>query len=243
MIPQPWIKQACARLGPFPSRYISFDIETTGLSPNQDLLAQTAFLLFEDDKLVREETFWVDHITPMLPVHRLQLEAKLADTRQKIESKPSRFNVKYAVSVETMRSGVSVSRAKDSIRSWLNFSRGERIPMVGHNPKFDVRFMTAFIGDFQAFDDIQMIDTDVVERAVQAMPQQIQHRDWFEFCKNCSGLGGNKFKSNLSGWCADKYGWHERQMVDMNQAHDAWCDAWLSHLLLQEYKAAATYGS
>lgn len=240
MIPQPWIKQACVRLGPLPSRYISFDIETTGVA-SYDLLAQAAFLLFEDDKLIREEVFWVDHVTPMLPVHRQQLEVKLADTRQKIESKPSRFNVKYAVSVEKMQSGVPVERAKASVRSWLDFSRGERIPMLGHNPKFDVRFIQPFIGDLQAFDAIQMIDTDVIERAVQALPQ-LRHRDWFEFCKNCSGLGGNKFKSNLSGWCADKYRWHERQMVDMNQAHDAWCDAWLSHLLLQEYKAAAAYG-
>lgn len=233
-----WLKAARLRFGEIPGDYVTFDVETTGLSAKTDLMAQIAFIEFRGDQPIREQTIWVDHTATMTPFELSTLELRLAATRNHIESRPSLYQIKYAVTLDRMRAGMPVDRSRQLVRDWMAYSRESKIPMVAHNAPFDSRFIKAFLADDKVFDSVYVFDTDVVERAVQAKPK-LTHRDWFDFCRNCSGLGGSKYRSSLSDWCDKKYHWHVRGLVDMNNAHEARCDSWLTHLLLQEFKQAS----
>jgi DNA polymerase III epsilon subunit-like protein len=116
--------------------YIAFDVETTGFSPEEDRIIEAAFVRFENGRPVAR---WSSLVHPGREVGLKILRLTGIDLNELVKSPDM-----------------------ESICGEIEKFRG-RLPLVGHNPGFDVSFLSRVI---QGFPGVPVYDTLELARIV-----------------------------------------------------------------------------
>ena len=120
--------------------FVAFDLETSGLSPETDEILEIGMVKFMQGKPVEKwSTLVRPSKTPSLKVLRLT-----------------------NISAKELESSPPISEVCESV---VCFGKG--LPLVGHNPQFDISFLTKVIPEFQP-----AVVYDTLELAKVIMPDQ-----------------------------------------------------------------------
>ncbi len=223
-----------------PSDYMCFDLETTGFDRKDDLIVEIGHCRVQDRSSGYYESRVLDwtqseHVDIAWLEHKLNAcKASMAKTGRD-----------YHMTIDRMQS--EGEKPEDVFKYYVDLLEGTRKlgqVFVGHNlARFDSPFFTTAIAEWLAeefvFNDGEIIDTAVIEKAAQAgLPQQ-PGESMDEYFKRvmrtpCAGV-----KYNLDQHCVEKYGLLEKYHLDMSEAHTAGFDAMLCHLLLEEFRLFA----
>ena len=143
--------QARAGLQYWPDGVIaSFDIETTGLSPESDEIIQVAILYIDRDGRVLPNS-WTSIVNPGRP------------------SSPQAFAVHGITDDRAAREGISAGDAAREILIRLRAVADDHIPLVVYNAPFDLGFMHVRASRFgTVLPELIVIDPLVCDRALEA---------------------------------------------------------------------------
>lgn len=226
--------------GGWPLDYCCVDVETTGYSPNQDVIVEWGHILVHDGKIVDRLTLvfdWTDH--PMIRDHWLRQRLDYVD--RSMRASGAHCHMTY----ERMRK--EGMKADKALRFVLDFTKAVQESgtiFAAHGGIFDEKMICANMALFKvapgfSFGDNGLMDTEAVEKASQAIDKERVHprhndtlRSYFHRVKY-SRLEG--VKSNLDGHCYKKYGFEERG-IKKSDLHAAETDAYCVHLLMEEFR-------
>jgi DNA polymerase III epsilon subunit-like protein len=243
MIVNYWSKNFRALFGgTWPTSMCCVDLETSGFSPERDVIVEWGHVLVDNGKIVDRLSLvidWTDH--PVVPMH--WLSSRLRSVRQGMELAGKR----YHHSIERMRAeGVKPDQALPFINEFVQTIKKRGVIFVGHNIVFEEKMLCAnFLGfnitrDGFSFGDNGFLDTEGIEKASQALTNPRMYprsgdtlRDYFHRVKytNIAGL-----KSNLDDHCSDKYGF-AKHGVRREDMHAAEVDAYCSYLLMEAFRS------
>ncbi len=99
------------------SKYIAFDLETTGLNPNDDSVIEFSAVLFEDGEVKETLSFLCEPLVDIPP----EIETITGITQDMVKGKPS-FEERLTEVVDFL----------------------DKIPLVGHNIGFDISFLKEY---------------------------------------------------------------------------------------------------
>lgn len=247
MTPSAWLQYVTGRLGPLPQSYLAFDVETSGLSPKEDVVLQIGWAMVEDRKLVDRGAVVVDWTRRNGDGWVEWLSQRIDRTRQNIECDRGGYasGNTWNFSVARLRAeGCDPLIAFDQFRRLADDCRAGGFAFVGHyglrcdQPMLD-RSCVEVLGPDRGFQlaPNEYHDTMALEKGVQLCPAVQPGETWAAFIRRAYTLGGNKVKASLDRHCAGKYDLHNKHQLDMGQAHEAEFDAVLTHLLFEEFRA------
>lgn len=224
-----------------PASYIVFDCETTGLDPAHDYMVQFAHIVVENG--APREDIEVMLNWPDCP------KVDQADLHWHINNIVSIFNKidrPYLFPYDRLqRDGVDPIRALQLYYQLFKTHQDNGGFFLTHN---GINFDTAmvhnhfkrFLGVEFYFNPNQMIDTGLLEKARQC--------DGFDICPGetaaayydrCGGIRRRGVLWSLDKWCIPQYNLDVRNNLDMEKAHTAGFDCYVTHLLLEEFKRLA----
>jgi len=233
------------RFRSFPHDYLVLDIETTGLCPETDLIWQVGHCLVTGSKPVDRGGALLDW-TRHKKIDQGWLKQRLIDTKQQVEFRDGRPTGKtYHINYQKMRAeGVDPEPVLASYLKWLREAHEDKLFFVAHNGyNFDAVRLAGhfkrFLKEDWAFDDWELFDTGMVEKASQAMmyPRSDDTMRSFSEYVGSARLRGVRWA--LDVWCVPRYGLAEKHGLDMNAAHDAGFDCYLCHLLFEHWRGLA----
>ena len=160
--------------GKLPRRFVVWDCETTGLSPDKDVVTQIAFALFEDGKIVKEFSRVLDWTRePRCDIRTLL--KRLQYTREQMEKDvfADRTGVNFDFDYERLRQGDPVKDVLRWAEDVLRQSEKEKSGvLVGHNLFFDARMFSSCLQNFAYREEgyrlpaTQVIDTASVVKSL-----------------------------------------------------------------------------
>jgi DNA polymerase III epsilon subunit-like protein len=246
MIINHWSKEFRNQYGDkFPTDYTCFDTETTGFSRDKDLIVEWGHCIVRDRKVIDNLSVMINWFGAKL-VPDEWISAALKRVGRKVKLHTGRT---FHVTEEKMRKkGVPVDEAMPWMFDLLKTIVDNGEFLVSHNGwNYDVQMLEAHARDFmgQAFNipDNQMIDTGAVEKASQMMDDDRLHpqpgETMKEYFKRVAYFRAPGIQWNLADWCFQKYRLAEKYGADPAKAHRAGYDAWMLHLLMEEYRGMA----
>lgn len=248
MTPSAWLQYVTGRLGPLPDHYLAIDVETSGLSPKEDVVIQLGWALVESRAVVDRGAVMLDWTRTQSPEWVGWFEGRVAQTRYNIESRTGGGygqGAGWNFSLARVRAeGCHPAQAFEQFLGLVDDCRAGGFKFLGHyglrcdQPMIDRCCRDVFGTDrgFLLAPD-EYYDTMALEKGVQlGLPVQ-PGETWAAFIRRAYSAGGSKVQSSLDRHCAPKYRLAEKHNLDMSQAHEADFDAVLTHLLLEEFRA------
>lgn len=231
--------------GSWPDSYACVDIETSGFDPNADLILEFGLCLVQNRELVTRTNVvinWDGH--PAVVPWWLRERIDQRNRRMALDGKPQLLDYDTLV-----REGVKADKVLVWMWEMLDNLRQNGWMLVGHNAySFDERMLAAnfdrFLEGIPAFrfGENGLIDTGCIEKASQAAddPELVPWpgdslESYFRRVAN-RRLPGVRW--NLDTHCFEKYGFDSRPGVSRADCHSAGADAYLCHLLMEEYRKA-----
>lgn len=228
----------------WPRNYITWDCETTGFDKKRDVIAEIGHCLIEDGK-VKDRLGVVLDWTEHAIVPDQWLRARLEQTRQSM----ARDGKVYHLTYERMKEeGV---RPPEKVLSFyyklFRVLLEQNTPFAAHNGFFDEEMFAHNLVGFSIAPSFQLpdnliFDTMSIEKANQmltdknARPREGETlRTYFKRVKHIR----NDVKTNLDTHCVAKYDLIARYALDVSKAHTADFDAYLVHLLMEEFRLEA----
>lgn len=231
----------------FPDNYAVFDVETSGVDKSLDLVCQLGYCLVVDGK-EQERICWdLDWSDPAL-VDQRWLRDKLLYTKEQVEMKDGTPTGKtYHVSYERMREGVPPVEALREFLDLLIHMREEGFVFVAHNGvNFDAPILAnhfkRWLGEDFAFGPNEIWDTGMIEKAIQLNMVPEPGDTFRSFAGRVGGVRAKGVYWALDRHCVPKYDLAKRFGLDMDMAHDAGFDCYVTHLLFEDYKRIALNG-
>jgi hypothetical protein len=232
--------------GSFPESYACVDCETSGLNFEKDLVIEFGACLVKDRVPVNRLNLvidWTNH--DVVPDD--WLKHRLDTLARHMEEDGRSWRLTYDV---LKREGVKPQEALEFVLEYLEAFQEEGILLASHNGySFDERMLAAnfdgFLGvpDFR-FGENGMFDTGAIEKASQLptddrmLPRPLDTMESY-FRRVCNAqIKGVRW--NLDNHCMNKYRLFEKKGVDRSQCHTAGFDAYLVHLLMEEYRSRVT---
>ena len=267
MTPGQWLTELQQRLGHsmFPEDYIVFDVETTGrvfygaqgsYTPDRhgyhDLITQIGHCIVRGGEVKHSAGVVLDWTRPeVASTHEFDVMRDQQWLRDQLDfldkvftEKGRTYQVPYTKMQAEGRDPIEIIRGYYDI---FNDAREQGLKFVGHNAwGFDVKmvryhFRQCLNEDFKWRSD-EVIDTGMIEKAIQDADNENISLPWpTENLKTWSRRIANSPRAGIS-WNLDqhvvnKYNLIERYNLNMDEAHDAGFDCYLTHLLLETYKA------
>lgn len=232
--------------GSWPKDYCVIDCETTGFSPDRDVVTEWGHALVVDGKVTDSLSLvidWTDH--PIVPDHWLR--TRLDTLRQNMALNGATCHMTYA---RMKAEGMKPNKALAFIRDFTTKIRQSGMLFVAHSGVFDERMLSANMQGFRiadgfSFGDDGWIDTDCVERASQCVDNERMHprkgdtlRSYWHRVKYTKVTG---LRSNLSGHCHAKYGFAEHGFTE-DKMHGAETDCLCTALLMEAYREIIAAG-
>jgi len=227
--------------GSWPDDYTCFDLETSGFSFDRDVIVEWGHCIVRDRQPTNRMGFIINWFgSGLIPDDYLDYQLR------RVWREMAKVGRTFRVTPEIMRrDGVTPETGLNFIEDFLITLREGSEMLVTHNGwKFDVRMLTSHLHDFMGsdfeFDPNHIIDTGAVEKASQiesdmrALPGEGETmKDYFTRIANWV-LPGVKW--NLDTWCMEKYDLARKYGANTEDAHAADYDAWLLHLLMEEFR-------
>jgi DNA polymerase III epsilon subunit-like protein len=234
------------RFRSFPDDYLVLDTETTGVDFKQDLIWQVGHCLVNGRRPGDRGGVLLDW-TRHPKINQAWLKQRLVDTKQKVEfDRDGRPTGKtYHISYERMAAeGVEPEPILREYLNWLREAHQDRLFFIAHNGyRFDAAMFQAhfdrFLGQRWLFDEWELFDTGMVEKASQAMMAPWPTDTMRSFAKRVDSQRLRGIKWSLDQHCVPRYKLVERHHLDMAAAHDAGFDCYLCHLLFEHWRELA----
>jgi DNA polymerase III epsilon subunit-like protein len=229
--------------GQFPDDYTCFDTETTGFSRKEDLVIEWGHCRVRGRKPGKRVNVLINWFgSGLVPDDWLSAQLRRVARRMRINT-----GHKTHINEEKMRkNGIPVHEALPRIHEMVTTLAKNGEMFVSHNGwNFDVEMLQAhfkdFIDDPFMFPEDQMFDTGAIEKASQLaddpriLPQPGETmKVYFKRITHWKAPG---VKWNLDTHCMEKYNLAEKYGLDPGQTHRAGFDAYLLHLLMEEFRA------
>lgn len=227
-----------AELGELPRDYITYDIETTGVDPNVDLIVEIGYCAAIDCRAEEYHTHVLDW-TQVPTVDQHWLRHRL-DACAKHFKKAGRT---YHMSFERMRKeGSHPEVVLEEYRQLFDEARQSNIMIAGHNAvQFDNDFFEQAVYEWLQRDDWTfpslVFDTAAVLKATQLdmppHPEESLH-DYFVRVLERPATG---IAYNLDSFCVEHFDLKSKfPDIDFSSAHSAGFDAMVTHLILEEFR-------
>lgn len=222
--------------GGFPDDYLVVDTETTGFKKGDDLIWNFGACLVSGRKEIKRVNIvlnWVDH--PL--VDRRWLERQIQKTREQMRAGGRECHL----SIETLKEGVKPEDGMEKFGDLLSASRTAKVPIIGHGiVKFDAprisQQLEEWIGLVWKFRRKETIDTAAIEKACESGMEPKAGESYFDFSKRVLNKPMSGIKWSLDEHCLKKYKLRERYGIKTDDLHRADSDAYLCHLVFEEYR-------
>ena len=235
-----WATAMCKQLGGIPDSYVCFDTETTGLRPEYDVVVEWGHCVVVDRQVVNKTSFllnWMDYprMNPDYVCRQLEELGSLMDRKGKA----------WHITCDQLKAeGVPVLKGLATIRNLLEDWQSLPLLLVGHNSwRFDAEMIKSCceqdLCESITFLPQGMLDTGAIEKSVQRFddPRVWPQADdtWQSWAYRVLDIRG-KTKWALDTHCVPKYGLEPLHGVKAATMHTAAEDAYVLHLLLEEYR-------
>lgn len=236
---QPWFTQQYG--GSLPRSYLCYDIETSGFSREHDVILEFGHCLVHDGKLVDRNSVvlnWFLHDT----VPHSYLREQLANVARNMQIECKSWRLTERVLEEE---GIHPITALPYIFDLLSICQNQGLLMVTSNGwNFDNPMLVShFEQDLEksfTFNSNQIFDVGCIVKASQlveenqgALPKLGE--SLLAYFKRISGWRAQGVYSNLA-FCVKKYGLDQKYNVDLTKLHTASEDAYVLHLLMEEFR-------
>lgn len=230
----------------FPKDYLVLDTETTGTDFRKDLIGQLGYCLVQDGRLISRGALlldWTRHAAIDPRWLRTRLEICRVNVETTKEGTPT--GKTYHLSMEKMaQDGAAPDDVLSEFLAWLRQLRQDNYFFVAHNGYFFDGTMLSthfdrFLKESWEFDDYELYDTGMTEKAAQAGAMPKEDDTPKQFARMVAGMRLKGVRWSLDQHCVPKYGLDKVATFDATQAHDASHDCWMTHLLFEKYKVIA----
>ena len=227
--------------GSLPSDYMTFDCETTGFDRQKDLITEFGYCTVIDKKVENRDSFLLNWYE--IPEMSEFLDNRLAAVARAMQIQNRPWSITPArVKAEGRPPKEAVAAIYDILDSWQK--RG--MLMIGHNAlRFDCPMLLSHfsqdLGKDFVFDPNLVLDTGCIEKASQlndARALPLDGETLADYANRIIAIRA-KVKWSLDGWCVPKYGLAEKHKLDAGAMHTAGEDAYVLHLLFEEYRRLA----
>lgn len=236
-----WFKEL-DRIYPFPTDYVSIDIESTGLDSVGDLIIQVGHCCVVGGKTITDKQYFdiVLDWTRSGFIDQKLLKERLAYLSRHMAASDKRMHLTY----DNLKYG---SDPVMVLRNYYNFllkTQKDGIPIVAHNGlKFDVPVLSRNFIRFLppeynfSFLDAKIYDTGIIEKAYQNGLLPYVREPMVEFYRRVYDKFNNGKKWSLTNYCVGHYNLDKEFNLDMTKAHTAGFDAYITHLLFEKYRS------
>lgn len=216
--------------------YFVFDVETTGPVVGEDLITQVGHCIVRNGVAVHRSARvlnWAD--CSLIPQDWLR--QRMEKTKQAMEERGREYHTTY----ESLRQGDDPLQVLSDYLDLFEHARFTKTPFVGHNAwQFDRKIyqfhFDRFLQESFEWDENEILDTGMIEKAVQlnSVPRSGDSlRDW---SLRVASVRARGVFWSLDAHAVPKYGLAEKYGLDMQSAHDAGFDCYLTHLLRETYR-------
>jgi len=226
----------------FPVDYTCFDTETTGFSRDSDLIVEWGHCIVRDREVTDRLNVIINWFgAGLVPDEWISTALKRVARKVKLNT----GNTFHVTEEKMKKKGVPVDEALPWIHELLTTVIDNGEFLVSHNGwNYDFEMIHAHFRDFMEVEfDIppnQMIDTGAVEKASQMVEDDRIHPKPGEtlkaYFKRVAYFRAPGVTWNLGDWCFHKYRLGEKYGADPSKAHQAGYDAWMLHLLMEEFR-------
>lgn len=235
-----WFKQQwVSTYGPFPSDYLSLDLEASGPDTDKDLIVECGWCRVKDNKVVDNDSILLNWIqSPYVDTN--WLKKRMIETSDKMLKKRGHH---YPFTFEGLAKGVSPIKGLSSFLELLIDCKENNTLLVTHNGiGFDFvilkRHFKKLLKIDYDFDPDLIIDSGAIEKGEQS----------YELLCNTEKAGHWAYRIlmrtgdwnvawGLHDYCIPKYDLERRFNLDKSQYHTSKYDTYITSLLYQEYKA------
>jgi DNA polymerase III epsilon subunit-like protein len=238
-----WFSQFVGRFG-FPDNYTTIDLETSGLSPANNLICAVGHTVVRGRRAVETfETYldWTHHPG----VDQEQFQRDLLSVQSIMEQQGKSFHHTY----ERLREfGHPPEQVLNYYLELIEALEQRKEVLIAHNGwRFDIEFLKAswqnWLRVVYNFDPELVYDSGIIEKASQLdesrepLPRDGESLE--DFSKRIGSIRAKGVKWALDGHCEDRYGLTIKAGVDPREAHRAGVDSQLLHFLMEEHRALA----
>jgi len=228
--------------GGLPDDYMAVDIEATGTDPRKDLILEWGHCLVRNREPVERNGTLLNWY--MLPdaVPPAWLDKRLA-ILQRVMSLDGR---RWHITPERLKKeGEHPHEVLKAIHSLLNEADKQNLTIISHcGLNFDLKMLLMhFEKDLQLPSPFngrpRFIDTGALEKASQLPPDVALPRRDETLDRYMSRILAHKAQGvyyNLDKHCLEKYGFAEKHGFSLSDMHSAVQDAYVVHLLFEEYR-------
>ncbi|KKN28029.1 hypothetical protein LCGC14_0858410 [marine sediment metagenome] len=208
--------------GKLPSSYLVVDLETSGLDWSRqvkpDVVVQIGFAAVRDRQLVRRDAVYLKR-----PLGTMSKGAS---------------DVTGITDEILIRDGIEPAEIYPKFVSLLQLYRKSGCMFMGHNiVSFDAPFLAADLKRQQIsfkFKPGEYIDTGMIYKAVQLRTHPGPHESLHQFFLRVKNTRSRvKWRLALA---IERLKLHIEHNIDLNKAHDAGFDCWMTHLLFEELR-------
>lgn len=230
--------------GELPKTYCVIDVETSGFSPDRDVVTEYAHLLVHDGKITSHSSIifdWTNH--KIVPMHWLERQLQNLHAGMALKGRRCQITIK-----RMQEEGMKAEEALKFANEHLSVLKANGVPFVLHGGIFDERMLSAnFLGFGIAkgftFGPEGYFDTDCIEKASQLISNERMQpkrndtlRSYFHRVRYTRATG---VKSNLDRWCYEKYNLRAHG-IERRDMHEALVDVKATHLVFEAQRAQVT---
>lgn len=229
-----WLKLWRQHYGAIPENVLIVDLETTGLSPHEDLILQIGYCEIKDGQIVANQGIVLDW-TRHAAMDQDWLCRRMQDTGNRIRSQGK----EYPWTMEVLSKGsLPLYTLADCL---TRLEKRDSISIGGHNIiNFDIPFLSAhfhrFLNRSFIFPENAVFDTGAIEKAHQLDMSPRKGESMVDFEHRVVSLKAKGILWSLDRHCLPKYNLVKRYNLDVSQQHTAGFDARCCALLLNEFR-------
>jgi len=236
-----WFK-SLRRLMYFPETYVTFDLETSGIDREEDLIVQFGYCVVVDKELVSRDSFLFDWTRRLSAPDVEWFKAKIERVRSDFASRGQH----YGMSLDRLcGEGIHPDEALSACSAFFDDWHSQRGYFIGHNvlsfdgPILSSNFKRFASRSFWLTKDMNVIDTGMLAKASQLKLLPGPEERVFDFAHRVARTNGHDRFWSLDRACVPGLGLDKKHGLHAERMHDAEYDAYVTHLLFEEFRSLA----
>jgi len=232
-----WFRLLVERSNRLPDNYLVFDVETTGLSVNNDLITQVGYCFVNNKQILASGSTLLDW-TSCSEIDQDWLRNKLIDTKRRMAELGKPYHITY----EKLRDlGQQPIHTLDCYFSALEEAQQRSDALVSHNGLgFDIPMLRAhfkrWLNKKLTIQPNQLYDTGIMEKLCQMNLLPNSGEDIGTFLVRLQYKRMNGIYWSLDKHCIPKYKLNEKYQLDADKAHDAGYDCVITYHLFETFR-------